>query len=100
MRGELVGVQDHIFAEIFDTLLGEMEDGADELLIDIFRDAVPAPDLPEKPEPVELNDDGEIYLPARQIQPSLRSPPPSYPASNLARHLCKAHAGVEGSDSF
>nr|WP_319516432.1 hypothetical protein [uncultured Cohaesibacter sp.] len=63
MRGELIGVQGYLFSELFETLLEEIEEGAEELAIDLFRGVVPQPKQPEKPELVDFNDDGELYRP-------------------------------------
>lgn len=61
MRGEFLGVQDQIIVEVFRPIeeLDEVDSG---LLSDLFRDSIPQPVAPVDPEPLELNEDGEIFL--------------------------------------
>lgn len=62
MRGEFLGVQDQIVVEIFRPI-EELDEVDSTLLSDLFRDSIPQPVAPIDPEPMELNEDGEIFLP-------------------------------------
>jgi len=62
MRGEYIGVKNEICKELF-LQLEEAEDVDGSIFMDLFRDTIPKPIMPKDPVPVELNADGEIFLP-------------------------------------
>ncbi|MDA9865560.1 hypothetical protein N9C96_02675, partial [bacterium] len=62
MRGEFLGVQHEIIAELF-LPLGDGDELDSGFYMDLFRDSIPSPIEPADPEPIELNEQGEIFLP-------------------------------------
>ncbi|ABF62510.1 predicted protein (plasmid) [Ruegeria sp. TM1040] len=62
MRGEFLGVQSEIIAELFQPL-GDGDELDQGFYMDLFRDSIPSPVEPRDPEPSDLDENGEIYLP-------------------------------------
>jgi hypothetical protein len=62
MRGEFIGVSQELFSEIFQPL-EELDEVDNSLFLDLFRDSIPKPVEPHDPVPLDLNEDGEIFLP-------------------------------------
>jgi hypothetical protein len=66
MRGEFAGVKSEIIKEIFEPIMSFISDQeyeADDLWIDLLREAIPAPETPSMPTYLAFNDEGAIYLP-------------------------------------
>ncbi|WP_417264619.1 hypothetical protein [Celeribacter sp.] len=62
MRGEFSGVRQEIIDELVSSF--NWHEAVDSTFFhSLFRDTIPSPKAPRAPEPTDLNDDGEIYLP-------------------------------------
>lgn len=66
MRGEFLGVQSQLTAEVFEPLFDFIEENeieVEDLWLDIFQSALPRPAPPVEPTYQAYNDAGAIYLP-------------------------------------
>lgn len=66
MRGEFLGVQSLLMAEVFEPLFAFIEENdidVEDLWLDILQSALPRPTTPIAPTFQSYNDDGELYLP-------------------------------------